>query len=109
MIGRTLTAGALAALALLAPNAGRAQAKVQKDQGTPTFTVQKWNIGGDGGTDYVTAEPGTGRAPHGESGQSAYRPACSCSMLAPSKSPRRSRRGAYPRFGTSAPARWVSF
>src|SRR5438067_7457864 len=61
MIGRTLTAGALAALALLAPHAGRAQAKVQKDQGTPTFTVQKWNIGGEGGTDYLTAEPGTGR------------------------------------------------
>jgi len=26
-----------------------------------TFKVQKYNIGGDGGTDYVTAEPGTGR------------------------------------------------
>ncbi len=26
-----------------------------------TFTVQKYNIGGDGGTDYVTAEPGTSR------------------------------------------------
>jgi DNA-binding beta-propeller fold protein YncE len=26
-----------------------------------TFTVHKWNIGGDGGTDYITAEPGTGR------------------------------------------------
>src|SRR5437762_13344095 len=26
-----------------------------------TFTVQKYNIGGEGGTDYVTAEPGTGR------------------------------------------------
>ena len=25
------------------------------------FNVQKYNIGGDGGTDYVTAEPGTGR------------------------------------------------
>jgi DNA-binding beta-propeller fold protein YncE len=25
------------------------------------FTVQKYNIGGEGGTDYVTAEPGTGR------------------------------------------------
>src|SRR5690349_24981402 len=61
MIGRTPAAGALAALALLAPNAARAQAKVQKEQGTPTFTVQKWNIGGDRGTDYLTAEPGTGR------------------------------------------------
>lgn len=26
-----------------------------------TFSVQKYNIGGDGGTDYLTAEPGTGR------------------------------------------------
>jgi DNA-binding beta-propeller fold protein YncE len=26
-----------------------------------TFTVQKYNIGGEGGTDYLTAEPGTGR------------------------------------------------
>ena len=26
-----------------------------------TFTVQKYNIGGEGGTDYVTAEAGTGR------------------------------------------------
>ena len=26
-----------------------------------TFTVQKFNIGGDGGTDYLTAEQGTGR------------------------------------------------
>ena len=26
-----------------------------------TFTVQKYSIGGDGGTDYLTAEPGTGR------------------------------------------------
>src|SRR5690349_4083036 len=25
------------------------------------FTVQKFSIGGDGGTDYLTAEPGTGR------------------------------------------------
>lgn len=25
------------------------------------FKVQKWNIGGEGGTDYVVAEPGTGR------------------------------------------------
>src|SRR5438105_8239735 len=61
MIGRAPTAGELAALALTAPNAGRAQAKVQKDQRTPQFTVQKFNIGGEGGTDYLTAEPGTGR------------------------------------------------
>src|SRR5882672_9020542 len=26
-----------------------------------TFKVQKWNIGGEGGTDYVAAEAGTGR------------------------------------------------
>src|SRR6266404_662653 len=26
-----------------------------------TFKVDKFNIGGDGGTDYLTAEPGTGR------------------------------------------------
>jgi hypothetical protein len=26
-----------------------------------TFTVHKYSIGGDGGTDYLTAEPGTGR------------------------------------------------
>lgn len=26
-----------------------------------TFTVTKYRIGGDGGTDYITAEPGTGR------------------------------------------------
>jgi DNA-binding beta-propeller fold protein YncE len=25
------------------------------------FKVEKWNIGGDGGTDYLVAEPGTGR------------------------------------------------
>jgi DNA-binding beta-propeller fold protein YncE len=52
MTPRSLTAGAciLAAAAAL-PGAARAQ----------TFTVQKYNIGGDGGTDYLTAEPGTGR------------------------------------------------
>src|SRR5450432_4255196 len=26
-----------------------------------TFKVEKFNIGGEGGTDYLTAEPGTGR------------------------------------------------
>ena len=26
-----------------------------------TFKVQKYSIGGEGGTDYLTAEPGTGR------------------------------------------------
>ena len=29
--------------------------------GAQTFHVEKYNIGGEGGTDYVTAEPGTGR------------------------------------------------
>src|SRR6266404_1011079 len=37
--------------AVVATNVGNAQ----------TFKVQKYNIGGDGGTDYLTAEPGTGR------------------------------------------------
>jgi DNA-binding beta-propeller fold protein YncE len=37
--------------AILAPIAANAQ----------TFKVTKYNIGGEGGTDYVTAEPGTGR------------------------------------------------
>ena len=39
----------LAGLAL--PQVGPAQ----------TFSVKKFSIGGEGGTDYVTAEPGTGR------------------------------------------------
>jgi DNA-binding beta-propeller fold protein YncE len=29
--------------------------------GAQNFTVEKWDIGGDGGTDYLTAEAGTGR------------------------------------------------
>src|SRR5436309_6115074 len=41
----------LVAVALAWPSVGRAQA----------FKVAKFNIGGDGGTDYLTAEPGTGR------------------------------------------------
>ncbi len=41
----------LMAAAVATPTAGCAQ----------TFKVVKYNIGGDGGTDYVTAEPGTGR------------------------------------------------
>src|SRR5690242_6844858 len=41
----------LVAAALAAPGAGAAQ----------KFTVEKWDIGGLGGTDYLTAEPGTGR------------------------------------------------
>ena len=43
--------GLILAAALALPVAGQAQ----------SFKVQKWNIGGEGGTDYVTAEPGTGR------------------------------------------------
>jgi DNA-binding beta-propeller fold protein YncE len=41
----------LIAVALTAPNPASAQ----------TFKVDKYSIGGDGGTDYLTAEPGTGR------------------------------------------------
>jgi ribosomal protein L24E len=41
----------LAAAVLTAPGVVSAQ----------SFTVQKFNIGGEGGTDYLTAEPGTGR------------------------------------------------
>ncbi len=47
----------LAALALIA-GAAMAAPGVARSQ---TFKVQKFNIGGDGGTDYLTAEPGTGR------------------------------------------------
>jgi len=49
-LSRTVAA-ALIAATLALPAASSAQ----------TFKVQKWNIGGEGGTDYVTAEPGTGR------------------------------------------------
>jgi len=41
----------LLAAMMVAPTAGHGQ----------TFKVQKYSIGGDGGTDYVTAESGTGR------------------------------------------------
>src|ERR1700712_4574817 len=34
---------------------------IASDGHAQTFKVEKWNIGGDGGTDYLTAEPGTGR------------------------------------------------
>lgn len=40
-----------ASAAALLPRAAQAQ----------KFTTEKWNIGGEGGTDYVTAEAGTGR------------------------------------------------
>ena len=36
-------------------------AGVAGDLRAQTFKVQKYSIGGDGGTDYLTAEPGTGR------------------------------------------------
>ena len=42
---------ALAVAVLMLPSLALAQ----------TFKVEKYNIGGEGGTDYVTAEPGTGR------------------------------------------------
>ena len=49
---RLLTVPAfLVAAVLLCPSVGYAQ----------TFKVAKFSIGGDGGTDYLTAEPGTGR------------------------------------------------
>src|SRR5262249_771157 len=38
-----------------------ALATITSSAGAQTFKVAKYNIGGDGGTDYVTAEPGTGR------------------------------------------------
>lgn len=41
----------LMALVAVSPEAGQAQ----------SFKVEKYNIGGEGGTDYLTAEPGTGR------------------------------------------------
>src|SRR5438445_7903443 len=41
----------LVAAAVASPRVGHAQA----------FRVARFNIGGDGGTDYLTAEPGTGR------------------------------------------------
>jgi DNA-binding beta-propeller fold protein YncE len=49
MINRRLVASAV--FFAMVPGAGSAQ----------TFTVAKVKIGGDGGTDYLTAEPGTGR------------------------------------------------
>src|SRR3989441_10859131 len=52
MARRPLPAWAfLAAAAGASPRVGPPQA----------FKVARFNIGGDGGTDYVTAEPGTGR------------------------------------------------
>jgi DNA-binding beta-propeller fold protein YncE len=52
MTRRTLGVAALLLVpALACPRQGHAQ----------TFKVAKFSIGGDGGTDYLTAEPGTGR------------------------------------------------
>jgi DNA-binding beta-propeller fold protein YncE len=52
MTRRSLTAGtALALLVLASPRPGQAQ----------KFNVEKHDIGGEGGTDYVMVEPGTGR------------------------------------------------
>ena len=52
MTRRSPTAAAVLFVSILAaPGIGRAQ----------TFKVEKFDIKGDGGTDYVTAEPGTGR------------------------------------------------
>jgi DNA-binding beta-propeller fold protein YncE len=51
MTKQTLTAALLVVAALGSPSIGSAQ----------TFKVDKWNIGGVGGTDYLVAEPGTGR------------------------------------------------
>jgi WD40 repeat protein len=41
--------------------AGAVHAQGAAQQSAVSFKVDKYNIGGDGGTDYVTAEPGTGR------------------------------------------------
>ena len=51
MTSRLLAVALLSAVSLAAPNAGHAQ----------SFKVEKFDIKGDGGTDYVTAEAGTGR------------------------------------------------
>jgi DNA-binding beta-propeller fold protein YncE len=52
MTRRILTASATLFVVTLGwPGTGQAQA----------FTVAKYNIGGEGGTDYIVAEPGTGR------------------------------------------------
>jgi DNA-binding beta-propeller fold protein YncE len=48
---RSLTAALIVVAAIVAPRAASAQ----------TFKVEKWNIGGDGGHDYILAEPGTNR------------------------------------------------
>ena len=51
MTSRSRATAVLFCAALALPSAGSAQ----------TFKVARFSIGGDGGTDYLTAEPGTGR------------------------------------------------
>src|SRR5215469_4595278 len=51
MIRRSLTAIAVLASIIVAPSIGRAQA----------FKVERFDIKGDGGTDYVVVESATGR------------------------------------------------
>lgn len=51
-VPRTILASALVALTTLTSAVGAS---------AQTFTVAKFSVGGDGGTDYLTAEPGTGR------------------------------------------------
>jgi hypothetical protein len=52
MINRVLTTFAIASIGTLALAASSA---------APSFKVAKFSVGGDGGTDYLNAEPGTGR------------------------------------------------
>jgi YVTN family beta-propeller protein len=51
MTRSSMTAVLLGIASVAAPTSARAQ----------TFRVEKFSIGGDGGTDYLTTEPGTGR------------------------------------------------
>lgn len=48
---RLIASAFLIAAAVALPSAAQAQ----------NFKLEKWNIGGEGGTDYLVAEPGTGR------------------------------------------------
>src|SRR5216117_2325797 len=49
------------AIAMSAALASTAHAQGTAQQSAANFKVDKYNVGGDGGTDYVLAEPGTGR------------------------------------------------
>lgn len=51
----------LSVVALACCLAVRASAQERRIKKSDLFRVDKFNIGGDGGTDYLTAEPGTGR------------------------------------------------